>query len=162
MTQREKILVGVIAALALVAAVGFTTHFGSIENPLTSQTQNEKSAAQTLNAQTQQPKLEYAAINIDSQNSQNTLTVLFKKVENSVVQITTKVSTVNTNIIVNGAPLESESSRLGSGFVYDTQGHIITNNHVVDGAQVVDVRFIDGNVYSAKVIGTDPFNDIAV
>jgi S1-C subfamily serine protease len=46
--------------------------------------------------------------------------------------------------------------------VYDSAGHIITNNHVVADAQNVDVRFVDGNIYSAKVLGTDPYNDIAV
>jgi S1-C subfamily serine protease len=46
--------------------------------------------------------------------------------------------------------------------VYDKSGHIITNNHVVEGAKTVDVRFVDGNIYSADVIGTDPYNDIAV
>jgi len=65
-------------------------------------------------------------------------------------------------VIINGNPLESQSTKLGSGFVYDTSGHIITNNHVVEGAKTVDVRFVDGNIYSANVIGTDPYNDIAV
>jgi S1-C subfamily serine protease len=58
--------------------------------------------------------------------------------------------------------LEGQSTRLGSGFVYDNQGHVVTNNHVVGGAKTVDVTFVDVNVYSAKVIGTDPFSDIAV
>src|SRR5574338_596406 len=163
MTQKEKILVGIIAALALVAAVCFTTHFGSENMLLTSQPQqSQKPAAQLVDKEAPQPKLEYAAINVDSQTQPSSLTTLFKKVENSVVQITSKVSTVNSNIIVNGSPLESESTKLGSGFIYDSRGYIVTNNHVVDGAQVVDVRFIDGNIYSAKVIGTDPFDDIAV
>ena len=90
------------------------------------------------------------------------LVALFKQVENSVVQITSRVSSSNNEIIINGSPLQSESTRLGSGFVFDKQGHIITNNHVVEGAKTVDVSFIDGNTYSAKVIGTDPFSDIAV
>jgi S1-C subfamily serine protease len=37
--------------------------------------------------------------------------------------------------------------------VYDKQGHIITNTHVVDGAGTADVTFVDGNTYRAKVIG---------
>jgi S1-C subfamily serine protease len=90
------------------------------------------------------------------------LTQLFKKVQNSVVQITSKVSTVDNSIIVNGQPLQSQSTRLGSGFVYDTDGRIITNNHVVEGSKTVNVTFIDGNTYTAKVVGTDPDNDIAV
>ncbi len=90
------------------------------------------------------------------------LTALFKKVENSVVQITSKVSNVDNSIIINGNPLESQSTRLGSGFVYDKEGRIITNNHVVEGSKTVNVTFVDGNTYSAKVVGTDPDNDIAV
>ncbi len=90
------------------------------------------------------------------------LIALFKQVENSVVQITSRVSSSDNGIIINGSPLQSESTRLGSGFIFDKQGHIITNNHVVDAAKTVDVTFIDGNTYSAKVVGTDPFSDIAV
>lgn len=90
------------------------------------------------------------------------LNQVFKNDGASVVQITSQVNTSVPNIIINGNPLESQSTRLGSGFVYDTEGRIITNNHVVDGAKTVDVTFVDGNTYSAKVIGTDVFSDIAV
>ena len=90
------------------------------------------------------------------------LNQVFKKASGSVVQITSSVKTVIPNIIINGNPLESESTRLGSGFVYDAEGKIITNNHVVDGSKTVDVTFVDGNTYSAKVVGTDAFSDIAV
>ncbi len=92
----------------------------------------------------------------------STLTHIFKNVENSVVQITSKVSSVDNNIIINGQPLQSQSTRLGSGFVYDKDGRIITNNHVVEGSKTVNVSFVDGNTYTAKVVGTDPGNDIAV
>jgi S1-C subfamily serine protease len=110
----------------------------------------------------EQDKVTPAILTSETTDIKSPLTTLFKKVENSVVQITSKVSTVNPYIIINGSPLENQSTRLGSGFVYDDAGHIITNNHVVAGAQIVDVRFVDGNIYSAKVIGTDPSNDIAV
>jgi S1-C subfamily serine protease len=90
------------------------------------------------------------------------LTSIFKKVENSVVQITAKTPNPNLQIIINGIPLSNKSTRLGSGFVYDKQGHIITNTHVVDGASTADVTFVDGNTYRAKVIGKDPSSDIAV
>ena len=50
----------------------------------------------------------------------------------------------------------------GSGFVIDTDGHIVTNNHVVDGADKVEVRFIDGTTVRATVVGTDPDSDLAV
>jgi len=90
------------------------------------------------------------------------LTQIFKQVENSVVQITTKTSNPNLQIIINGNQLGGQSKRLGSGFVYDKQGHILTNNHVIDGATSADVTFVDGNTYRAKVIGKDPSSDIAV
>jgi S1-C subfamily serine protease len=160
MNSREKVLVCIVGILVVALSVGFVTNFGTSKTVLV---QSPQPTAPVLDQQEpiSAPKLEYAAVS-DAQNQKSPLTVLFKKVENSVVQINAKVSTVNTNIIINGSPLESQSSRLGSGFVYDTQGHIITNNHVVSGAQEVDVRFVDGNIYSAKVIGTDPFNDVAV
>ena len=50
----------------------------------------------------------------------------------------------------------------GSGFVYDEQGHIITNQHVVDGAESVSVRFSDGSTHDATVVGSDPSTDLAV
>ncbi len=50
----------------------------------------------------------------------------------------------------------------GSGFVIDLDGHIVTNNHVVDGADEIDVTFADGTAALAKLIGTDPYSDLAV
>jgi S1-C subfamily serine protease len=84
------------------------------------------------------------------------LNQLFKRVENSVVQVTRIIPATNS------ANPQGNSSALGSGIVYDTNGHIITNNHVVDNAKIVDVTFIDGNRYTAKVVGTDVYNDLAV
>ncbi len=51
---------------------------------------------------------------------------------------------------------------LGSGFVWDTQGHVITNNHVVANAQKIDVTFSDGTTVSANLVGADPDSDLAV
>jgi serine protease Do len=51
---------------------------------------------------------------------------------------------------------------LGSGFVWDREGHIVTNNHVVDGATKVTVTFLDNTTALAEVVGTDPNSDLAV
>lgn len=51
---------------------------------------------------------------------------------------------------------------LGSGFVISSDGFILTNNHVVEGAEMVNVRLTNGDEYEAEVIGTDPGSDIAV
>ena len=73
-------------------------------------------------------------ITFPSTTQSTNLTAIFKKVENSVVQITgLKTPNPNLRIIINGIPLSNKSTRLGSGFVYDKQGHIITNTHVIDG-----------------------------
>jgi len=50
----------------------------------------------------------------------------------------------------------------GSGFVWDTEGHIVTNNHVVENADRVQVRFSDGTVRDAEIVGTDRDSDLAV
>ncbi|MFL6423489.1 MAG: S1C family serine protease [Nitrososphaeraceae archaeon] len=84
------------------------------------------------------------------------LNTIFKEVENSVVQVTSKIPVNNT---MNSQT--RNATALGSGFVYDKQGHIITNAHVVGEAKIVDVAFIDGNRYTAKVVGTDIYSDLA-
>ena len=50
----------------------------------------------------------------------------------------------------------------GSGFIYDKEGHIVTNNHVVDGADEITVKLWNEKEYTAKVIGRDPDTDLAV
>jgi len=50
----------------------------------------------------------------------------------------------------------------GSGFVVDTAGHIVTNDHVVDGATSISVEFADGASYDAQLVGADPSTDVAV
>ena len=87
---------------------------------------------------------------------------VFQKVENSVVQITSTKSNPNQVIILNGVPSTGRSTALGSGFVYDNQGHIVTNYHVVNGVTKADVTFTDGNTYSAKVVAKDPYSDLGV
>ena len=54
------------------------------------------------------------------------------------------------------------SSALGSGFIWDTKGDIVTNNHVVDGATKIEVTFSDGTTIPATIVGQDPYSDLAV
>ena len=87
-------------------------------------------------------------------NATSMLTQLFSKVENSVVQVTASVNATGLY-----------GSSLGSGFVYDRNGHIVTNYHVVGAASNTDdilVTFQDGSVFNANLIGSDPFSDISV
>jgi serine protease Do len=59
-------------------------------------------------------------------------------------------------------PQQFADNGTGSGFVYDTKGHILTNNHVVSGAEKITVTFHDGVEVTAKVVGTFPESDVAV
>jgi S1-C subfamily serine protease len=80
-----------------------------------------------------------------------TLIELFEKSEEGVVKI--KVEKISS---------QGDTGGVGSGFVYDNLGHIITNAHVVDGANKATVTFLDGSQYNAEIIGKDKFTDIAV
>ena len=73
----------------------------------------------------------YSSSSLPSVSSTTSLPDVFQKVENSVVQITPTKSNPNEVIIINGVPETGRSEALGSGFVYDSQGHIITNYHVI-------------------------------
>ena len=87
-----------------------------------------------------------------SYSSKNNLTLvqLFEKSEAGVVKIR-----VDSNV-------PNDTGGMGSGFVYDNLGHIITNAHVVDNASKATVTFLDGSQYHAEIIGKDKFTDIAV
>ena len=62
----------------------------------------------------------------------------------------------------NFVPQKRLQKALGSGVIVSKDGYIITNNHVVGGADKVDVKLSDGRIFRAKIIGTDPKSDIAV
>jgi serine protease Do len=61
-----------------------------------------------------------------------------------------------------GTPQERQSSALGSGFIIDKKGIVVTNNHVIDGAEDIVVQVNGEKKFKAKVIGADPLSDIAV
>jgi S1-C subfamily serine protease len=81
---------------------------------------------------------------------------IFKQIQYSVVQITRPSPSLNPDDV------KENLTSLGSGFIYDKEGRIITNSHVVGDSKSVDVMFINGSRYGAKVIGKDIFNDIAI
>ena len=86
---------------------------------------------------------------------------LFARVNSSVVQITS--SGIPSYTLPTPPPPDGgDGTAIGSGFVIDREGHVATNNHVIANARNVSVAFSDGSVYTAKVIGSDPFSDSAV
>jgi len=92
----------------------------------------------------------------DNRNSLS-LIELFEKTESGVVSISVQK---NNGVEISSIPFNNDA--VGSGFVYDKQGHIITNNHVVRDAQKITVTFTNGHSYNAEIVGTDPSTDLAV
>lgn len=90
--------------------------------------------------------------------SASVLNKIFKETQDSVVQITRTVP--QTGVVID--PSQENRTALGSGFLFDKQGHIVTNNHVVGDAKIVDVTFTNGDRLRANVTAVDPYIDIAV
>lgn len=78
----------------------------------------------------------------------------------SIVELDVTRSLNRPGVFVTGGSAVDHS--LGSGFVWDTRGDIVTNNHVVAGADRIDVTLSDGTVVGAKLVGTDADSDLAV
>lgn len=88
---------------------------------------------------------------------QEALIALYRRVNPAVVSIEVVVD----HPPVGGSPFNVPISQ-GSGFLFDDQGHIVTNNHVVENGAKFQVRFSDGTILLARLIGGDPGSDLAV
>ena len=117
-----------------------------------------------------------------AQAKPESLAPLAEQVSPAVVNITTTTlvegRTGPQGIVPEGSPFEDffkefqdrnkdqdrprRSSALGSGFVISEDGYVVTNNHVIDGADEIRIEFFDGEEMDAEVVGTDPNTDIAL
>jgi S1-C subfamily serine protease len=143
--MRNRFAVATVVVFAV--AIMITSTFNGFILSSTAVTQQQRINSNTSSSQ-----------GTNSSSNPLSLNSIFKRVENSVVQITSKIPTTSNS----SNQSSSNDNTLGSGFVYDKQGHIVTNGHVVGDAKVVDVTFPDGNRYTAKVIASDIYSDIAV
>ena len=102
--------------------------------------------------------------------TQDAFVSIHNSAKDSIVNIrtkkTVKVNTYNPLEALlfgnSGGQETRESGALGSGFVVSKDGYIVTNNHVIDGADEIFVKFSDGREYKTKLVGTSPEVDIAV
>jgi S1-C subfamily serine protease len=92
----------------------------------------------------------------DASSAPLSVNQIYKRAYKGVVEVT--VTSQSSDGF--GAPQAQQG--LGSGFVVDRQGHVVTNQHVVDGATSVNVRFWNGATYKGTVLGSDPSTDLAV
>ena len=87
-----------------------------------------------------------------------TIGQIYDRSYKSVVEIT--VDSTQSGPFGGGGQQQQQAQ--GSGFVYDENGNIVTNEHVVEGASSISVRFWNGATYDAKLVGSDPSTDLAV
>ncbi len=184
--KRSILLPGIVSILALVilSACGASFQIGGFNPPAA----NSNAAAPT--AQVQQPASP-TATDVPQQSSvqqvqaqqpaavsqpplasdpslstyESSLEAIYAAVNPSVVSIhvVTQTSAPANPFFGRGGNQGSQvSEALGSGFVWDMQGDIVTNNHVIDGATSIDVTFSDGVNVPAKVVGADVYGDLAV
>lgn len=178
-----RILLVFFVALVITACAGGAWN---LSLPLARQTEQ---ATPTLPAPTQSPAAPTAAPAptqppaslsqppSDLLSQEQTYIELYKRVNPSVVNIrvvlkTSAGATVQYPFEMPNIPgfppfptpeaPSTPGQSLGSGFIYDKEGHIITNNHVVENAERIIVTFADGSEAAAEVVGADPDSDLAV
>lgn len=93
--------------------------------------------------------------NLSTGDQEQSLIALYRRANPAVVNVTTFITAANPDTSGNGIGQ-------GSGFLYDNQGRIVTNNHVVENTTRVEVTFSDGTTQKARLLGVDPDSDLAV
>jgi S1-C subfamily serine protease len=133
---------GAAAVLGGAVAVGATALLGGFDHDTTVITQTVAApAAQSI-----------------SGGQRMTISEIYKRAAPGVVQITSKIQPPSDLFDFQNPPQQA----LGSGFVVDRAGHIVTNYHVVEGASDIKVGFSNRDTMSAKLVGSDPSTDLSV
>ena len=140
-----KTLIIIISTLLLISC---TTAFNTNQN--TSGTDLDKQSS--VNKGKENNKFENLQL-LKAKESQ--LNIIYSTSLPSIVHIKVRQT-------VQGFFQNQERTGEGSGFIWDTEGNIVTNYHVVASASIVDVEFADGSQYPASVIGLDPNSDLAI
>ena len=167
-------MVALLVAVALVASIGGSALTTVINNISRKNEEANAKAKETMSAQTVEPaqddsqdtatenssySLEKSALpkSLSSNDTGKSLTP--KEVYAMNVNATVGIATqITTNVWGQVA----SASASGSGFILTSDGYVVTNNHVVEGATSVTVKLYNGDEYDAEVIGTDEMNDVAL
>lgn len=108
--------------------------------------------------------------NANANTNTNTSTVVVPQ-EQAVINVVKNVGPAVVSVIVKDrvrgydffyGAIDQQREGLGSGVIFDKRGYVLTNNHVVEGADEIKVVLTDGREFAATIAGTDPSNDIAV
>lgn len=148
---RATSLVAIITTVALFAACGGSSKSSTVTatTTTTATSSNSPSASGTPSATGQTTSGQSAVM--------PSLSGVVKAVEPAVVQVTNNQVQYNQFNQQQTVP-----AGVGSGVIYDSEGHILTNNHVIAGASGLVVALPDGRSFTAKLVGADPQSDLAV
>jgi putative serine protease PepD len=139
---RLPVLISALVATLAIGAGGGAVVYSILSTPAT------KTVVQQVPVRSAQPAASTSSLTVGQ---------IYRSAYKGVVEIT--VSSTSAAGPFGGSQAQKAQ---GSGFVYDSKGNIVTNEHVVSGAQAVSVRFWNGNTYKAKVVGSDASTDLAV
>ncbi len=172
-TKQIPLITVVILTLLLSACSALP--LAQLGLPSAGQSTNNQAQSAAPAAQAQLPASSASASQESLAAQQGTLEEIYTRVNPSVVNVQVIVpASAGSLQLPDGStnpfgqdPANPQSSNpvqqaLGSGFILDTNGYIVTNNHVVDGASQVTVNFSDGSSYPATVVGKDVNSDLAV
>lgn len=168
--KRVSTSVKILALVLVLALAGCSVPAISIQlNPSSSQNTSSESQVQPVTV-VEKPAQITQSSGQNLSTAEEQMVALYERVNPSVVNI--RVIVPSTTILdqlpndhpdVPSSPQESIPSQAeGSGFVISKDGYIVTNNHVVEGASRIIVTFSDSSEAEAKIIGTDPYSDLAV
>jgi putative serine protease PepD len=140
MPRSASLTAGAVAAAAVLGGLAGATSVAALDDP-------GKTVVR-----------EVSAADTNAAAATTSVSSVYRKVNRGVVEITV----TQGGSTQFGAPGSDQAQAQGSGFVFDEHGHVVTNQHVVDGADEITVRFWDGSIYSAELVGTDASTDLAV
>jgi S1-C subfamily serine protease len=152
-----RMLVGLLLVLTGAACtIGGTNGTSASTDAVSTSDSGNVTVSQTMSSPTASPIVSTGSSNSGSVNIQNGFNTVVQETKPAVVQIT------NLQAAPSAYNQPTVPAGVGSGFIFDNAGHILTNNHVVAGAQKLRASLPDGRSFDAKVIGTDPQTDLAV
>ncbi len=139
-------LLGVFVGAALVGGVVWARDDHGAKSPTSAPVVTDTSSTKPVSGNTNS--------SATTSGTSGDFSALYSSVRPSIVRITTGSA--------QSSPFQGNSGGLGSGIVLDTDGHILTNYHVVTGFDTVTVTFSDDTVVQGNVVGKDPGDDVAV
>jgi S1-C subfamily serine protease len=115
-----------------------------------------------LNTEIEDLRFQISSLQLDISNLRDELKISGNNITVSESIILTQLYNQTRKSVVLISITSPDGGGTGSGFVYDDQGHIITNNHVIEDATSIEVTFLDGSILEAELVGADPYSDMAV